>query len=171
MEMVLVAGVSRAQGLVGELQVRLETDKPEELFSPGRVFAVDEPPLGLAEQLTLESARPHGRGWVLKFEQIGDRHIAERYAGCRLFLPLHELPELEEGEFFLHELVGLEVRDQTHGRVGEVTGVYEAAGPPLLVVRSEEREHLVPFDGAFVSRVDREAGVVWIDAPAGLLDL
>lgn len=171
MEMVLVAGVNRAQGLAGELQVRLETDQPELLFSPGRVFDVDEPPLGLAERLTLETGRPHGRSWVLKFEEIGNRDVAERYAGRRLLLPKHELPELEEGEFFLHELVGLEVRDETLGPVGEVTAVYEAAGPPLLVVRSEEREHLVPFDGEFVSRVDREAGVVWIDAPAGLLDL
>jgi len=171
MEMVLVASVNRAQGLAGELQVRLETDKPEELFTPGRVFALDEPPLGLAERLTLESGRPHGRSWVLKFEGIEDRHVAERYAGRRLLLPKDELPELEEGEFFLHELVGLEVQDETHGPVGQVEAVYEAAGPPLLVVRSEEREHLVPFDGEFVSRVDREAGVLWIDAPAGLFDL
>ena len=171
MQMVLVASVNRAQGLDGQVQVRLETDKPEVLFSPGRVFSVDDPPLGLAERLTLESARPHGRNWVLKFDEIGDRHVAERYARRQLFLPMDELPDLEEGEFFLHELVGLEVRDETLGSVGEVTAVVEAAGPPLLVVRSEEREHLVPFEGEFVSRVDREAGVVWIDAPEGLLDL
>ena len=171
MEMILVASISRAQGLAGELQVRLETDEPEEVFSPGRVFAIDEPPIGLAERLTLESARPHGRSWVLKFEGIGDRHIAERYAGCRLLVPQQELPELEEGEFFLHELVGLEVRDETLGPVGDVTAVYEAAGPLLLVVRSEGRERLVPFDREFVSRVDRVSGVVWIAAPEGLLDL
>ena len=171
MKMVLVAAVNRAQGMAGELQVRLETDKPEDLFIPGRVFAVDESPLGLEEQLTLERARPHGRGWVLKFAEIEDRHVAERYAGRRLMLAMHELPELEEGEFFLHELVGLEVRDERQGPVGEVTAVIEAAGPPLLEIRSEGREHLVPFDGEFVSRVDREAGVLWIDAPEGLLDL
>jgi len=171
MEMVLVATVNRAQGMAGELQVRLETNNPEEIFIPGRVLAVDESPLGLEERLKLERARPHGRGWVLKFAEIEDRHVAERYAGRQLLLPIDELPELEEGEFFLHELVGLEVRDETQGPVGEVTGVYEAAGPPLLEIRSEERQHLVPFDGEFVSRVDREAGVLWIDVPAGLLDL
>lgn len=171
MGMVMVASVNRAQGLAGELQVRLETDEPEQLFTSGRVFEVDEPPLGMPGRLTLETARPHGRGWVLKFEEIGDRGAAERYGRRRLFLPLEELPALEEGEFFLHELVGLEVRDRALGPVGEVTAVYEAAGRPLLQVRSEEREHLVPFGEEFVSRVDREAGVLWIEAPEGLLDL
>ena len=171
MDMVLVASVSRAQGLTGQVQVRLETDEPERVFTSGRIFSVDEPPLGLPARLTLESARPHGRGWVLTFEEIGERAVAERYAGRRLLLPIEELPRLEEDEYFLHELVGLEVRDETRGSVGRVTAVYEVAGRPLLEVHDGDRERLVPFGEEFVSRVDREAGVMWIEAPEGLLDL
>jgi 16S rRNA processing protein RimM len=171
MERVLVAVVSRAQGLGGELQLRLETDQPEELFRPGAVLTLDEPPLGLADRLVVERARPHGRGWVVKFEGLDSRSLAERYAGRRLLVLRDALPALAEGEFFLHDLVGLEVRDESNGSVGTVTAVYDAAGSPLLAVRGGEREHLIPFGREFVSRVDREAGIVWIEPPAGLLDL
>lgn len=171
-EAVVVAIVRRAHGLEGELLVHLETDYPDDVFVERRILRVSGGgPVGVASELTLRSARPHAGGWVLGFEEIPDRTLAERYAGRHLSLAADELVERGEREYFLHELQGLEMRHVDGRAVGVVETVYEAPGAPLLAVRSEGRERLVPFRGEFVEEVDVEEGVIRVRPPAGLLEL
>ncbi|MFQ5889351.1 MAG: ribosome maturation factor RimM [Gemmatimonadota bacterium] len=173
MERIVVGIVRRPHGLSGELQLQIETDFPEQLFVAGRAFGV-EPGVGRGDGprlLTLESARPYTRGWLVKFREADDRDAAEGLRGSRLLLPREELSEPEKGEFFLHELVGLEVRDEGGELVGEVEAVYEATGRALLGVRHEGRERLIPFSSEFVAEVDRDAGRIRIRPPEGLLEL
>ena len=61
---------------------------------------------------------------------------------------------------------------QRDGRaVGEIVDVLPMPAQDVFVVRDGAREHLVPNVPAIVLRVDRDARVVEIDPPAGLLDL
>jgi 16S rRNA processing protein RimM len=82
-----------------------------------------------------------------------------------------EARPLEEGEFFLHELVGLDVQTAERTKVGTVTAVLEAPQGLLLNVRGEGKEHLIPFKAGIVRRVDRTARMVTVTPPAGLLDI
>lgn len=172
-EAVHVAYVKKAHALDGELFVQLETDYPEELFVRERVFRVSGGgPIGLSADLTLTRGRPHKGGWILEFEEIGDRTLAERYKGRRLTVARDELVELGEGEYFLHDLYGLEVRSQEEDRpLGRVSTVHETAGRPLLVVEGDEGQAMVPMVREFVREVDLEEGVIRVEPPAGLLEL
>jgi 16S rRNA processing protein RimM len=120
------------------------------------------------------SAGWSAKGWRLGFAEIGDREAAESYAGCILELDEEELPALEENEFFLHDLVGLDVQD-AEGSVGRVDWVFDRPGQPVLVVVDDrgdrKTERLIPFSAAIIQSVDIEAGIVRIDPPPGLLDL
>jgi 16S rRNA processing protein RimM len=170
---VVVGRVRRPHGLEGELLVALETDFPEAVFSEGRVLGVGGAvPAGLPDRLSLVRARPHRADWILQFREIGDRGLAERCGGLELWVERSELVEPGEGEYFLHDLEGMEVRLVDDSPVGRVAVVYQAAGCAYLGVRREEgRELLVPFIGAFVHEVDADAGVIRIRPPAGLLEL
>ncbi len=173
---IVVAFVRRPHGLDGELLVHPETDDPAETFRPGRTFRVGDPPEGMAAVLTLESAGPQSRGWRLQFREIGHLEGAERYAGCSLALSEEELVELADNEFFLHDLIGLEVREIDGGSIGHVEWVIDRPGQPVLVVAEDENEgvgseRMIPFSPAIVSEVDLEAGVIRIDPPPGLLDV
>lgn len=173
-EPVVVGYVRRAHGLEGELLVHPQTDYPEETFALERVFRVTEgAPLGLPADLTLEQARPHGGGWILRFREIGDRTLAERYGGAHLAVDREHLLATESGEYFLHDLVDLAVTVAgAEEPLGRVEGVYDTPGRPILRVRDGEGEEvLVPFDRSVVSEVDLEAGVLRIAPPDGLLDL
>lgn len=171
----VVASVRKAHGLEGYLLLHLETDYPEEVFVEDRVFVVSGGgPVGMAARLTLQAARPYTKGWLVKFREITDRTLAERYSGRRLALPRSELVEPGENEYFLHELAGMEVRTEDEARVGRVESVYEAPTAPLLGIRvdaGEESETLVPFQREFVVGVDPENGVITIRPPAGLLEI
>jgi len=171
-ESVRVATVRRAHALQGELSVALTTDHPEHVFREGRLFRVSGGgPIGLAGQLTLARARPHSGGYILAFEEIADRTLAERYRGRHLSVRVEELAELGEGEYFFHDLIGLEVRGPGGERLGGVRGVYDTAAAPLLAVERDGREALVPIVREIVDEVDLEERVVRIRPPEGLLDL
>ena len=168
---IVVGLIRRAHGLDGDLLVQPETDDPPSTYRRGLEFRVTPPRSGPAE-LTLEEASAHGRHWRLRFREIGDRETAESYAGCMLELPEEELVELAQGEFFLHDLVGLEVKGPDGESLGRVDWVFDRPGQPLLVVREEQDggERLIPFAPAIVAGVDLEEGVIRVDPPPGLLE-
>lgn len=167
----MVARIVRAHGLTGALVLRLETDSPGAVLAPGTVVEVRDARPGLPTRLTVAEARPHGRAWILRTEEIGDRTFAEQYAGAWLSRPREELPELGKEEYFLHDLLGLEVVDEELGSVGRVDDVYDVPGGPLLSVRVEGRERLFPFRREMVEEVDLERGRLRTRLPAGLLEV
>lgn len=171
MESLIVARVTRAHGLNGGLVLWLETDRPTEVFTPGRQLAVHSPPAGLPERLTVAEAQPHGRGWLLLTDELADRTVAERFAGVELSVPRDELSAPEEGEWFVHELVGLSVVDEDGAALGSITEVYDAPAGAMLGVTAEGRERLVPFRPEMVVEVDMENGRVTVNLPPGLLDV
>ena len=169
---VVVGAIRRAHGLDGDLLVQPETDHPDWTYRSGLVFRASDAPEGSPTGLTLEWAKAHARWWRLHFREINDRETAESYAGCRLELPEHELADLAENEFFLHDLVGLEVKQSDGEAVGRVDWVFDRPGQPLLVVKEEREgsEKLIPFTPAIVAGVDLKEGVIRVDPPPGLLD-
>lgn len=176
MDGIVVARIVRAHGLQGGLLLHLETNSPEEVFRPGVSLRLLEghpglPPRELPARLTVTEAAAHGKSWILHAEEIEDRSFAERFAGAWLALPAEELPELREGEYFLHDLLGLEVVDEELGRVGEVEEVYDVPGGPLLAVWVDGRERLLPFRREMVSEVDLDERRVRTRLPAGLLEV
>jgi 16S rRNA processing protein RimM len=172
MDAIVVGRLRRAHGLNGELFASAETGDPELVFAPGRVFeVVGEGRAGGLDALTLTSARPHKGGYLLRFEEIPDRETAERVRGLEIAVEADTLRPLEENEFFLHELVGLEAWRVGAERVGPIREVYELGGQVLLGIEVEGEEKLVPFRRELVSGVDRDERRVWIDPPPGLLDL
>ena len=171
MEQIVVALIRRAHGLKGEFQLHMRTDEPESVFEVEREFSVEGAPSGLPDRLTLEWAKPHGRTWRAKFAEIGDRTLAERYAGKVLTVPRDELRDLDVNEFFVHDLIGYEVEALDGTPVGRVEDFYDASGTVLLGVVRDGTELLIPFTGDVVSKVDADDRQILIDPPAGLLEI
>lgn len=173
-EFLVVGHLTKAHGTKGDILIRPLTDRPEEVFAEGRrVIVGDEmggPGTAPAERL-LETARPYKRGWRAKLEGVEDRNDAEELTGRYLLVPAEERGEPEEGEFFYHQLLGLEVWTKAGERVGRVREVYETDPRHLLEVKGEDRIHLIPFDRRIVTTVLLDEDRLVIDPPAGLLEL
>lgn len=172
-EFLRVGEVQRPHGVRGELFVRLETDRPEAVFVPGRVLQVgDVRGTLLGRAVTVERARAFKDGVLLKLEGLASREDTELARGWTLLIPSSEAAPLAEGEIFVHELVGMEVRSR-EGVVGAVREVYDAPAGYLLAVSRPggKGELMIPFVEALVASVDRETRVLEIEALPGLLDL
>jgi 16S rRNA processing protein RimM len=80
------------------------------------------------------------------------------------------LRPLDPGTYYVHDLVGCEVRTVAGSQVGTVAGVEFGTGAPMLVVAGKG-EVLVPFADPICRRIDVAARVIEIDPPDGLVDL
>lgn len=150
-----VGRVGRAHGLRGDVHI-VAVSNLEGRFAPGARLLVGD------RALVVETARAAGTGWIVHFAGVNDRDGAE--ALRQKSVRAEALDEAPEGELFVHDLIGSEVRDRAGVRIGTVEAVQANPAHELLVLDSGA---LVPV--VFV--VDREPGVVVVDLPEGLLDL
>jgi 16S rRNA processing protein RimM len=171
----VVGHVSKPHGTKGELFVWPLTDRPDEVFGPGRSVLLGDEQGELSEdsaELVVERSRPFKRGVLLKFEGVEERADIEAFAGRYLLVPTGGLAALEEGEVFYHQLLGAEVVTADGETVGRVREVFETAPAHLLEVKSEDgKVHLIPFSERIVKKVDVEAARIVIKPPPGLLEL
>ena len=170
MDDIVVGLIRNAHGLGGEILVELLTGDPDEVFVAGRAFRLVGGKGRGPGSLTLTAARRHKGGLLLQFQEVGDRDAAEKLRGRELALPTEELRQLDEDEFFLHDLVGFAVVRTDGEPVGDVATSYETGAQLLLGVTAGEREFLIPFGRQLVTEVDREARRIVIDPPPGLLE-
>jgi 16S rRNA processing protein RimM len=112
----------------------------------------------------------------LRFEGISDRTQAETLRHCQLVVDERDRPHLEEDEYHVSDLIGLEVFDQaTQTLVGTVINVMTAGNDLLQVQRAESSAEtkddrvLIPFVKAIVPIVDLENRRIEITPPSGLL--
>lgn len=133
-------------------------------FRPGaRIIHED------GRELVVARSRNHGARVLVAFEGVGSRTEAESLRGAVYASP-EDLRELEPGEFWEGDLIGLEVIDAAGARIGRVADVRSGGAQDLLVLDTEAGERFVPLVEAIVTDVDVASGRVVIDPPPGLLD-
>lgn len=172
-EFLIVGRVRKAHGIRGELLVEPITDGPDAIFAPGRrVFAGTAAGELEADRRELHVAgvRPMRDGLLVRFDEIADRNAAEIWRGRYVLVPADEVAPLAEDEIYVHDLLGMHVVLVGGEVVGEVAEVYELPQGLAIDVARDRGTVMVPFDERVVVGVDRQAGVITIDPPAGLLD-
>lgn len=171
-ELIIVGRVRKAHGIRGDVVVEAITDDPDGVFVPGRKFVVGTvagDPAKDRREVTVASAHPFKGGFIVHLDEITDRAIADTWRDRYLLLPASELEPLSEDEVYMHDLLGMRVELESGEPVGTVEDFYELPQGLTLDVRREKGTVLVPYDRV-VTSVDRDARVIRIDPPAGLLD-
>jgi 16S rRNA processing protein RimM len=162
-----------AQGLGGELRVVPLSDFPERFTRPGPRWL--RSPQGAIQTAELLSGRqlPGRELYVLRLAGITNRTAAEALVGHHLLASAADRPPLEEGEFHLLDLEGLQVRLLADGSViGTVLDLIHGGNDLLEVELTEgQRRVLIPFVEAIVPEVHPEEGWIGLTPPPGLLEL
>ena len=157
------------QGRRGEVAAELYTSFPERFAERRELSALAAD--GSRRELQLEEHWFHKGNVILKFAGVDSISDAERLAGMELQIPAERRTELEAGAAYVSDLVGCSVMngETLLGTVAEVQ--FGAGEAPLLVVRRDEEEFLVPFAGAFLKKSDVAARRIEMVLPEGLLEL
>ena len=174
--LLLMGRVGKTHGVRGEIKVAPETDAPERFADLEAVY------LGAttasARRFDLEGVRfqyPKGRTTVLlALEGVETVEDAADLRGLQVFADPDDLPALEDGQAYLHDLVGLEVVEVDEAGsevevIGTVRDLYDGAQLLFAVERSGKPEVLIPDVEEFVVRTDLEAGRLYVRPIEGLL--
>ncbi len=164
----LLGYVIKPHGLKGEVSVLLDVDYPEVYKEMESVF------LEIDRRLVpffISALSLSGDRAVVRFEDIDTFEQAESIKGCALYLPEDELPEMDDDQFYFHEIIGFQVIDDAAGLIGTVKHVYDSGKQDLLAIDHGGTEILVPVIDEIVKRVDRENNTLYVTLPDGLLDI
>ncbi|KAK7369188.1 hypothetical protein VNO80_11223 [Phaseolus coccineus] len=188
--------ISSVHGIHGEIRVKPATDFPELRFAtPGRRWLKSKVLGGQSiQEVELEEGREHPglKSWILKFRGIETVEQAKMLIGATLLVTKDDRPELEEGEFYTHDLIGMRVFMKENGTlVGTVVNVFNSGANDLLQIvldssfdtldKSGKSKSagtdvsgqlvLVPFVEAIVPDVDMKRREMHITPPKGLLEI
>lgn len=96
---------------------------------------------------------------IAKIDGVTDRNAAEALKGTELFLPESEFPELDDGEVYHGQLIGLEARTKDGERIGTVTGISNyGAGDIIEITRDSGEAEMLPFAEPWIGEINLEEG-------------
>ena len=108
-------------------------------------------------------------GQIVALQGVGDRNEAETLKGSVLYLSKSDRRELEPGEYWPEDLVGLEAFAPEGQRLGVVAEVVLDAAQPRLVVAADRGNFEIPFVDELVPEVRLAEGHLIVDPVDGLL--
>ncbi|MEX0268750.1 ribosome maturation factor RimM [Leptolyngbyaceae cyanobacterium UHCC 1019] len=169
-----VGKIVAPQGLKGEVRIYPNTDFPERFLEPGKRWLLRP---GNKEPQSIKLLRGRyldGKGlYVVKLEGVNTITDAEGLRDSKLMVLAGDRPTLEDGEFHIPDLIGLEVFDQTTQKlIGTVISLIPAGNHLLEVQRPDPKANtvLIPFVMEIVPIVDLHRRRLEITPPVGLID-
>ena len=150
---VTLAAVTGAHGVSGEVRLKLFGEGVEALK---RYHSFN------AGTLTPKSLRDDNKGGAIaRFAEVSDRTAAEKLRGTLLTVPRSAMPELEEGEYYHADLIGLSVVSSTGEPLGSVVAVESfGAGDVVEIERLDGKRFMAPMNADAVPEWDAERLVV-----------
>lgn len=172
-ELLVVGKITGCHGIKGWVKIHSFTDPQENFLKYGGWMLRRR---GGTEPIEFDAGKRQGKGLVAHIRGVDDRTTAEGFRGLEVAVAADSLPALEEGDFYWHQLEGLEVwcraadsTDEGEVLLGRVDYLIETGANDVLVVKATEgsiddRERLIPYlPGDVVTGVDTEAGRLEVD--------
>ena len=168
MEQYLKIGViTSTHGIRGEVKVFPTTDNPER-FSCLKNLYLQAGKEKL--QMEVQSVKYFKQMVILKFRGIDSINDVEKYRGCELFVSRDQAVPLEENEYYIADLLGMEVRTEEGEVLGRLKDVIETGANDVYCVETEKYgEVLIPAIRQCIIRVEVEAGRMTVHLLPGLL--
>lgn len=151
-----LAEVARPHGVRGEVRLKLFNRDSDILLSQDEILL--RLPNGEEHEVTIDSARRADTAILMKLYSIDDRDRADEIRGGLICVKRSEFPKLDEGEFYVHDVIGSEVRVASleNQLLGVVKDVMTYPTVDTLVVKAADggSDWEIPLVQAFVSNVD-----------------
>ncbi len=157
--------IINTHGVRGDVKIESLCDSPEVLASLERVFVLEN---GSYREIEVLHASVFKQFVLATLEGIDDMDKAAAMKGTTLFASRDDFI-LDEGDYFIVDLIGLPVIDNVDGKVyGKIKDVINRGASDIYVVNTPAGERMMPVVDEFVKRVDLDSGV-YVEVIPGLL--
>jgi 16S rRNA processing protein RimM len=141
-------------GVRGEFKVRLQTDDPEHLLKVKRIYLGDE-----QTPRTVLGARLHAGNALMRLQGISNPETVNQFRGTPLRIRGSDARPLAANEYFLYQVIGLQVFDEAGTHLGRVTDLIETGANDVLVITPDDGpDILLPSHPDVVLAMDPAAG-------------
>ncbi len=168
-DMFRVGVISSVHGVRGEVKVFPTTD------DPARFKELEEVTLDTGKgviTLKIQGVKFFKQMVILKFEGYDHIEDIEKYKGKDLWIRREQAVKLEEGEYFIADLIGLAVKAEDGQSLGRLKDVLKTGANDVYVVEMDSgKELLIPVIPDCIIKVDLDSGEVIVHLLDGLLDL
>lgn len=166
MEKYLKGGkIVTTHGIRGEVKVQPWTDTPDVFCDLDRVYLKN----GISA-IEIENAREHKGMIILKLKGTDTVEDAQKLVNTVLYIDREDI-ELDEGAYFIQDIIGLEVFDIDNGKLyGKVTDVTATGANDVFHITFENKTYLIPNIKSVVINIDVEGGKIEIRPLEGLLE-
>jgi 16S rRNA processing protein RimM len=162
-----VGSIVKAYGIRGEVVVQHLTDSTDRFRTLRKIWLGAD--TVTASETRIERASVDARGVRLKLKGVNTRTDAEALKGTLLFVDEQHKLHLPAGRYFVHDVIGLDVRDDRGRALGSVADVLHTAANDLYVVRGNGTEFMIPAVREFIASIDLERRTMTVHLIDGLL--
>ena len=156
MDRLLIGEVLKPQGIRGELKIKTFTDFPEDVKKFGTVYIEDKPYKILSFRVGTDGMAYIGlRG-------IPDRNAAELFRGKKLEGAREDAPELEEGRYYIVDIIGLSCETQDGEFLGTVKDIKNLSSD-VYTIEKDGKSILFPVVKNVIIDIDLQNKKVIID--------
>jgi 16S rRNA processing protein RimM len=165
-----VGKIVNTHGVKGELKIVSTTDFPEERYQKGNTLYLFHGQNQEPISLVIKSHRNHKSFDLLTFEGYENINEVEKFKEGILKVQEDQLQELEEGEYYFHEIVGCKVLTTAGEELGTIKEILSPGANDVWVVKGQRgKEYLIPYIEDIVKKIDIEKQLVTIEPMEGLL--
>jgi len=167
-----VGKLVNTHGIRGEVKIFSQTDFPEERFAQGSKLTLRNPET--EQKLTVEivSARPQKNMFIVKLKGYDNINDVEKYKGWTLSVTKDNMVELEEGEYYQHQIIGCKVVTDEGEELGLITEILVPGANDVWVVQEQKpkgRQILIPVIDDVLLDVNVDTKTVTVRLMEGLI--
>jgi len=162
LDLIKIAKIVSAHGLNGEVKIFPYTDDLNGFKEYNEIY-ID------GEELEIISQKITSKFIVLKLKGFDYIDDVKRLLNKDVFIDKAQMPSLDEGEYYIHELIAMEVYSEADELIGTVKDVMETSANHVLVVDHDGKEALIPFVKAFIKELDLKRRKIKVKLIEGIL--
>ncbi len=162
-----IGQIVNTHGVKGHVKVKPFTDDVEQFETLGTILVVKN---NETIEMEIEEVKYHKDMVLLKIKGIDDMTAAERYKGCYIKIHRSQARELEEGQYFIADIIGSDVYTDDGTYLGKVDDIYNTGSNDIYVVKDElGKQILLPGIKDVILNVDIENQKVTVHLLKGLV--
>ncbi|MCY8205912.1 ribosome maturation factor RimM [Bacillus subtilis] len=166
-----VGKIVNTHGIKGEVRVISKTDFAEERYKPGNTLYLFMDGRNEPVEVTINTHRLHKQFHLLQFKERQNLNEVEELKNAIIKVPEEELGELNEGEFYFHEIIGCEVFTEEGELIGKVKEILTPGANDVWVIgRKGKKDALIPYIESVVKHIDVREKKIEIELMEGLID-
>ena len=146
-------------GIKGELKVVSESDFVDYRYAVGKTIFLKL--RNTIKEVRVSSYRVHKGNILITIDKIYDINEVEKYIGADVLADKSDVPPLEDGEFYIDDVVGLDAYDETGEKIGTVVDVILIPANDLIEIELlNGKKELIPYVDEYILEITEDKIVV-----------